>query len=125
MMMGISMVQVKENDKYVTKGVRCPVFDYTGKVIVGMGKWNRLVRQAIDEAKKSTSTYWIEKTQRPVGKEIFDNDNLPSVPRIGKKTESLLNSIGLFKVLDLKDDGVSDRVSSLNISDHCQKQIIM
>ena len=126
MMMGVSMVQVKEEDKndYVTKGVRCPVFDYTGKVIVGVGKWKQLVRQAIDEAKKNTSTYWIEKKQHPVGKEIFDADDLLFVPRIGKKTASLLNSIGLFQVVDLKDDGVIGGVSSLDISDRRRKQII-
>ena len=126
MMMGVSMVRVKNNDgDYAnTKGVRCPVFDYTGKIIVGMGKWKRLVRQAIDDAKKSCTTYWVSKKKRPVGKEIFDGDDLLSVPRIGKKTASLLNSVGLFKVLDLKDDGVGNRLSALDISDRRQKQLL-
>ena len=87
--MGVSMVQVKEKDKndYVTKGVRCSVFDYTGKVIVGVGKWKQLVRQAIDEAKKNTSTYWIEKKQCPVEKKYLTPTTCFLFPVFGKRQQ--------------------------------------
>ena len=121
------MVRAKnQDDGYFTKGVRCPLFDYTGKNIVGMKKCNNLVRQAIKEAKENGSTtYWVSKTPRPVGKEIYECDDLLMVPRIGKKTASLLNNIGLSTVKDVKDlDEVDEYLSALNVSKNRQRQIL-
>ena len=81
MMLGVSMVQING----VSKGVRCPLFDYTGKMIVGMKKWKRLVSEAIREAKEKRGTYWVLQIPRPAGKEIFEEDKLLLVPCIGKK----------------------------------------
>ena len=88
MMLGVSMVRVKDQDKdcFVTKGMCCPLFNYTGKNIVGMGKWKKLVRQAINEVKENGGTYiWVSKHPRPVGKEVYEEDDLLMIPRIGKK----------------------------------------
>ena len=122
MMLGVSMV--KEQNKIT--GVRCPLFDYLGKNIVGMKKWNKLVRQSIKEAKESGSkTYWVSKIPRPVGKEIFECDDLAVVPRVGKKTVSLVNAVGLYIIKDVKDlHDVDEFLSSaLNVSDKRRQQI--
>ena len=124
MMLGVSAVRVKIQDCFVTRGVRCPLFDYTGKNIVGMGKWKKLVSQAIMQAKNSTTTYWVSKSPRPAGKEIFEFDELLNVPRIGRKTANLLNKIGLFTVKDVMDCiNIDDTLESLSVSDNRRKSI--
>ena len=125
MMLGVSMTRVKKGESFSTEGVRCPLFDYTGKIIVGMGKWAKLLSQVIKEVKdKGNKTYWVSKINCPAGREIYELDNLLSVTRIGKKTASLLNSVGLFTVKDVNDlSDIDEALSALTISKNRQRQI--
>ena len=124
MMLGVSMVRVKMEECFITKGVCCPLFNYTGKNIVRMGKWKKLVREAIKEVKvNGSSTHWVSKIPCPVGKEIYELDNLLMVPRVGKKTACLLNEIGLFTVKDVKDVKDISALSVLPVSDNRRRQI--
>ena len=52
-MLGVSMVQEKIDDCLVSRGVHCPLFNYTGKIIVGMGKWRKLVSQVLKDVKEN------------------------------------------------------------------------
>ena len=90
-----------------------------------MGKWAKLVRQAIKEMKeRGNKTYWVSKINCPTGREIYELDNLLLVPQIGKKTASLLNSVGLFTVKDVNDlSDINEALSALSISKNCQQQI--
>ena len=119
-MFGVSTIKVKDDQSCLTtKGVRCPLFNYTGKNIVGMGKWEKMVSQAIKDAKENGGTYWISKLPRPTGKEIFELDDLKNLPRVGKKTMALLNNIGFFTMKDCIDkrDQLQNSIASLPVSD--------
>ena len=124
MMLGVSMIQVQVQDRFVSKGIRLPLFDYTGKKIIGMGKWNKLVRMVIKDVRKNGSAYWVSKVPRPSGMEIFELDDLLNVPHIGKKTALLLNEIGLFTVKDCMDiDDLNNSFEYLPVSETRRNQI--
>lgn len=87
-MFGVSMVKEEINDRLVSRGVRCPLFN------------------------------------RPVGKELFESDNLRDIPRVGKKTFNLLQSAGLCTVKDCMNIDLENHLASIPVSEGRRDQII-
>ena len=84
-MFGVALIQKTEG---VSEGVRLPMATYNGKKIIGMGKWEEGVRNAIEIAKKSKSERtWTSKHDRPEGKELYEEDPVTVIPGIGKKAK--------------------------------------
>ena len=123
-MLGVSIIKEKMDDSLVLKSVHCPLFNYTGKIIVGMGKWRKLVSQVLKDVKENGSKYWILKLTCPVCKEIFELDNLNNIPRVGKKTINLLNSVGLCTVKDCMNVDLDLHLASIPASNGRRRQII-
>ena len=65
-MFGVALIATMSG---LTQGLRLPMATYTGKRILGIGKWDDGVRLAIENAKKSKSERtWTTKHDRPEGK---------------------------------------------------------
>ena len=96
-MFGVTMTE--KLDGTVT-GERLHMHVYSGKKILGMGKWNEGVRLAIQDAKRSNSRTWLTKRNRPLGKDLYLNDPISILPDIGPTRKSALNECGIFYVRD-------------------------
>ena len=58
-MLGITMIEDKNG---ILEGKRLPMYTYSGKKIIGMGKYNEGHETAIEKAKKSKSERtWVKK----------------------------------------------------------------
>ena len=84
-------------DIYHYKNTPRPHITYTGKKIIGMGKWDDGKKQAIEHAKKSKSERtWTTKHDRPVGCELYEEDPVIAIHGIGEKSEKILNDAGII-----------------------------
>ena len=96
-MFGVMMIKTEDGNR---KGVRLPMLDYTGKKILGMAKWDEGLAIEVRNARESDAATWLTKRERPLGKDIFENDPISIIHGIGNVTEAKLNEVGIFTVND-------------------------
>ena len=98
-----------------TKGARLPVFDYSGKNIVGIKKYKKLVQDEISRIKNKPEgrSKWIE-DPRPAGM-IWTEDPIDVLKGVGKKKKEALVAIGIHRVNDIigvHDDELFEEIQS-------------
>ena len=98
-MLGVTMVQNKNG---TIDGKRLPMYTYSGKKIVGMGKYSEGHETSIEKAKKSNSVRtWVKKrANRPNGHEYYEKDPVSRIPKIGKGRQHALNRCGISTIYD-------------------------
>ena len=98
-MFGVTVVEKKDG---MLEGKRLPMYTYTGKKIIGMTKYKEGHETAIERAKKSTSERtWVKKrSKRPVGHELYANDPVSLIPKIGKTRQKELDRCGISTIYD-------------------------
>jgi hypothetical protein len=88
------------------EGVRLDVFDYTSKLIVGIKKYELLIKQEIMRVRLLTVTErisqkWAGLEKRPEGS-LWLNDKVTELKKIGPAKAIKLQSAGIYTVLDVK-----------------------
>ena len=93
------MVETKDGS---IEGKRLPLYTFSAKKIIGMGKYEEGVQNAIQKAKKSTSECtWVKKlTKRLEGHEFYENDPISHVPKIGIGRQKALDKCGISTIQD-------------------------
>ena len=118
-MFGVALIEKKKGEP---QGIRLPMTTYNGKKIVGMGKWDQGVSNAIELAKKSKSERtWTTKNERPEGKELYEEDSVTVIRGIGKKSERILHEASIFKVSDCIK--YPEKLNELNGTNHITSMI--
>ena len=89
-----------ENDKF--EGIRLPLFEYSGREILPIKKWNQKVKEEIERVKSLSDGRtggWVIST-RPESA-IFFEDDISKLKNVGKQTKDKLEKAGITKVKDL------------------------
>jgi predicted flap endonuclease-1-like 5' DNA nuclease len=101
-------VCVRKNADGVEEGIRLPFFNYTGKKIVTMQRYEKLVIDelsrvnAIPRGEKRELENWAGYKQRKKG-DIWENDKLTYLQGIGPVKAAKLSSVGINSINDLKN----------------------
>ncbi|MCH2218669.1 MAG: hypothetical protein MK076_11495, partial [Flavobacteriales bacterium] len=96
-MLGVMMIE----NEGIRKGIRLPMFNYTGKKILGYAKWDEGIEIVKRKARESDpDSSWVTKRDRPLGKDLYANNPIAILPRVGEVTETKLNEVGIFTVGD-------------------------
>ena len=100
--LGVALVLLPDGTE---EGRRCEPFDYTEKVVVSNADWNKLVQNEIQRVKNLTGDCHGHKGPWAVSKrdgKIYEDDNSNKIKGIGKNASSILATVGILKVKDLK-----------------------
>ena len=90
------------------EGVRLPFYDYSGKEVVSIKKWNKLVKDEISRVKSLTNGRiggWI--TGHRPKESLYEFDHISCLKKCGKqKTRKLVNA-GITQVCELASLGTT------------------
>ena len=80
----------------------CPAFDYSGKTILSIDDFEKVMRQEFARVRQLSdrTKLWITSNRDP--QDLFMDDKLCILDKVGKKTEAKLNEAGIRNVGDLK-----------------------
>ena len=98
--LGCAVVAPLDTDELV--GRVCPAFDYSGKTILSLDDFDKQMRQEFSRVRQLSdkTRTWITTTRDP--QDIFSNDSLSVLDKVGKKTEEKLLAAGVSNVGELK-----------------------
>ena len=101
MRMDFDTVSNTESD---LKGIRLPIFDYSGRQVLAINKYNEKVEIEIQRLKSKSdaearSSGWITNSRPP--NVIYLNDNITCLKSVGKKIQEKLRKADILKVKDL------------------------
>ena len=85
------------------EGVRLPFYDYSGKEVVSIKKWNKLVKDEIARVKALTNGRiggWIT-GHRPNKESLYEFDHISRLKKCGKKKAKKLVNTGITQICKL------------------------
>ena len=126
--MGVAMrreLDQETGEEGELQGIRIPIFNYTGKEILTIKKYEKKVEEEIERVKNLTdgkTAGWII-TSRPQDT-IFHNDCVSVMKGIGMKTKEKLEIAGIRQVKDFissdtSPDAVASKLTSIADSSGC------
>ena len=112
--------KLENGEEKELEGYRMKLFDYSGKNILTISKYDQKLKEEFDRVKKNKNgrtSGWI-KTNRPTPSTIYEEDDVSRLRGVGKKTIKKLEvNAGITKVFQLASLGKTDEEVDKNIKE--------
>ena len=96
------MINPETDKEEELEGIRLPIFNYTGKEILPIKKWNQKVKEEIQRVKELTdgrTSGWV--TSSCPEDTLYHNDDITCIKNVGAAKKQKLEEAGITTVKDL------------------------